>query len=209
MYRVLDLDAWNRKDHFHFFRQFEEPFFGVCITIDVTRAYEHCKGRNYSFFLYYLHASLVAANSLRAFRLRIEGDEVWEYDAIHASPTINRPDGTFGFAYMDFVPDFEQFAIEAQREVARVRQGTGLELKGSNANVVHFSSLPWVNFTGLSHARSFTFRDCIPKISFGKMTENAGLRSMPVSIHVHHALADGSDVGLWIEALQAQLDGRV
>jgi chloramphenicol O-acetyltransferase type A len=41
------------------------------------------------------------------------------------------------------------------------------------------------------------------------MTENAGLRSMPVSIHVHHALADGSDVGLWIEALQAQLDGRV
>jgi chloramphenicol O-acetyltransferase type A len=35
---------------------------------------------------------------------------------------------------------------------------------------IHFSAIPWLNFTSLSHARSYTFPDSSPKISFGKMT---------------------------------------
>jgi chloramphenicol O-acetyltransferase type A len=34
---------------------------------------------------------------------------------------------------------------------------------------IHFSAIPWLNFTSLSHARSYTFPDSSP-ISFGKMT---------------------------------------
>ena len=203
---VLDLQTWNRKDHFHFFRRFEEPFFGVCVPVNVTQAYHICKAQGYSFFLYYLHASLAAANQTRAFRYRIEGEQVLEYEVIHASPTINRPDGTFGFSYMDFDPDFETFAVAAAAETERVRHNSGLELTQSNANVIHYSSLPWLNFTALSHARSFSFQDCIPKISFGQMTETEGQKNMPVSIHVHHALADGSDVALFLEAFRAALE---
>jgi chloramphenicol O-acetyltransferase type A len=66
--------------------------------------------------------------------------------------------------------------------------------------------LPWLNFTSLSHARAFSFKDCIPKISFGKMTEQNGVKTMPVSIHVHHAIADGSDVGLFVEKFQEILN---
>jgi chloramphenicol O-acetyltransferase type A len=66
--------------------------------------------------------------------------------------------------------------------------------------------LPWIRFTSISHARSFSFKDCIPKISFGKMTEQKGVKTMPVSIHVHHAIADGSDVGLFVEKLQEILN---
>jgi len=35
----LDISSWNRKDHFAFFKQFEEPFFGVTVPIDCTTAY--------------------------------------------------------------------------------------------------------------------------------------------------------------------------
>jgi chloramphenicol O-acetyltransferase type A len=111
MKKNIDLATWNRRDHFHFFRQFEEPFFGVSLNIDVTRAYQKAKELDTSFFLYYLHASLVAANSVEAFRRRIENEtEVVLYDSINASPTINRPDGTFGFGYMSYHADYQQFA---------------------------------------------------------------------------------------------------
>jgi len=102
MKTILSLDEWARKDHFHFFQQFEEPFFGITVNVDATRLYEASKEKNTSLFLLYLHCSLKAANETENFRYRIEGNDVIVYEQVNASPTINRPDVTFGFSYMDF-----------------------------------------------------------------------------------------------------------
>ena len=204
----VDIDQWKRKDHFHFFRQFEEPFFGITTEVDCTHAYRSCKEANASFFLWYLHKSLVAANETEPFRYRIDGDNVLLYDQVNASPTINRPDGTFGFSYFDYHRSFELFATKAQVEVEKVQQSTGLIPAVAGENVIHYSSVPWLKFTALSHARAYAFKDSIPKISFGKMTEANGRRMMPVSVHAHHGLMDGFHVGEFIEKFQGLMDGR-
>ena len=205
MKTLLDIESWNRKDQFRFFNQFEEPFFGVTVQLDCTEAYTKAKTKSYSFFLYYLHLSLKAANQIEPFRFRISDGHVYLYDTVNASPTINRPDGTFGFSYMDYHPDFENFADAAKTTIEEVRNSTGLIPAVSGENVIHYSSVPWINFTGLSHARSFSFKDSCPKISFGKMTEVSGRKQMPVSIHVHHALMDGFHVGQYIDLYQQLL----
>lgn len=206
MKQLLPLDTWVRKDHFEFFSRFEEPFFGVCMEIDCTRAYEQAKAGGHSFFLWYLHRSLAAANAVAPFRYRIGEGQVWIYDQVHASPTINRPDGTFGFAYMDYHADFQTFEAAGQQETDRVRNSTGLVPAISGENVIHYSSLPWINFTAVSHARSFSFKDSCPKISFGKMTDVHGRKRMPVSVHVHHALMDGYHVGQYLELFQEKMN---
>ena len=60
MYRKIDLELWNRKEHFLFFKQMEEPFFGITATIDCTSAYENSKLLDVPFFIYYLHKTVVA-----------------------------------------------------------------------------------------------------------------------------------------------------
>lgn len=204
MKELLDLEKWSRRDHFEFFKKFDEPFFGLCVDIDCTEAYNNCKKNNTSFFLYYLHKSLIAANAVDPFRYRIEENQkVYIYDKVHASPTINRPDGTFGFAYMDYYKDFVKFSEEAKKEINNVQKSQGLRPAVSGENVIHFSSLPWINFTSISHARSFSHADSSPKISFGKMTENNGRKTLPVSIHVHHALMDGYHVAQFVDKFQS------
>lgn len=205
MKKNIDINSWERRDLFLFFKQFEEPFFGICVEVDVTAAYDRCKARGISFFLYYLHKALAAANAVDAFRYRIDGEQVVLYDVVNASPTINRPNGTFGFAYMDYLPEFDAFAEAAQLEIERVQQSEGLQPANSSENVIHFSSLPWLRFTGLSHARSFSFNDSIPKISFGKASRDGERLLMPVSIHAHHGLVDGYHVGLLIDRFQELL----
>jgi chloramphenicol O-acetyltransferase type A len=202
MKKPLDLTTWARKDHFHFFKQFEEPFFGVCVNVDCTRAYEVAKANGYSFFLYYLYQSLKAANAIEPFRYRIITDEVVIHDVINASPTINRPDGTFGFAYIDYKENFAEFLAGAKKEIEKVQGEKGLVPAMQGENVIHYSSIPWINFTALSHARSFSYKDSIPKISFGKVAEQQGKKQMPVSIHVHHALMDGYHVGQYISLFE-------
>jgi len=209
MKQLLDVNTWERKDQYQFFKQFDEPFFGVCVQVDVTQAYQNAKAQNSSFFLYYVYQSLVAANSIESFRYRISGDDVWVYDEIHASPTINRPNGTFGFACFDYSTSFQQFLAQAQEEINKVQNSTGLIPALSGENVIHYSSIPWINFTGLSHARAYAFQDSCPKISFGKMTEeSSGRRLMPMSVHVHHALMDGFHVAQYIDRFQELLNTK-
>lgn len=206
MFKELEIEKWSRKDHFRFFSQFEEPFFGVTVQVDCTKAHAWSKKNGFSFFLFYLHCSLAAANQTEPFRYRIMGDRILLYDRIDASPTINRPDGTFGFSYMEYDADFEKFNLVAKEAIESVQKSTGLHPAISGENVIHFSSIPWLDFTSLSHARSFAFRDSCPKISFGKMTVHKRRKSMPVAIHVHHGLMDGIHVGEFMGKFQNLLN---
>jgi len=203
----VDLEQWVRKAHFEFFSTFDEPYYGVCVRVDCTAAYATAKRHGHSFFLYYLYQSIAAAQKVEAFRLRIEGGEVYRYDQIDGGSTAPRDDGTFGFAYYTYSGDIEEFMAGSSRELERVRVTTGLERRSVH-NVIRYSVLPWIDFTSLSHARRFTAGDSCPWITFGKMTETEGRRSMPMSVHVHHALVDGADVGAYIDAFQRLMNGE-
>ncbi|MGK4566368.1 CatA-like O-acetyltransferase [Flavobacterium sp. 3HN19-14] len=203
MKQILDLKNWPRATHFEFFRKFEEPFFGVTVTIDCTKAYENAKVSGNSFFLYYLHKTLAAVNSIESFRYRIENDSVVVYDTVDVSATISREDGTFGFSYMKYHPDLGIFVKGALTEIERIQHTPGLLTREfTEENLIHFSAIPWIDFTSISHARSFSFADSSPKISFGKMTEVNGKRTMPMSVHVHHGLIDGLHVGQFTDRFQ-------
>ncbi|MBX9807054.1 MAG: chloramphenicol acetyltransferase [Flavobacteriaceae bacterium] len=204
MKTLLDIENWPRKEHFLFFKQFEEPFFGLTVEIDCTKAYHTAKELGTSFFVYYLHKTIVAVNTIEPFRYRIEKDKIYIHDSIDVSATIMREDKTFGFSLIEYSPDFEVFASNAFKEIERIQNTTGLFTREfNNENLIHFSAVPWVNFTSLSHARSYTFPDSCPKISFGKMTINEnGKRTMSMSIHAHHGLMDGFHVGQFIDCFQ-------
>lgn len=204
MRQKLDLETWNRKEHFEFFSQFEEPFFGVTVQVDCTKAYQNAKQIGVSFFAYYLFKTLVAVNQIENFRYRIHEKEVFIYDKINASATILRNDNTFGFSFMEFESEIHAFAKNVSTESDRVKNTSGLFTRDfSTVNLIHFSTLALINFTSFSHARSFTFEDSCPKISFGKMeiAEN-GQRSFSMSIHVHHGLMDGYHVGNFVDLFQ-------
>lgn len=205
MKQKLDLSSWVRTPHFQFFHQFEEPYWGVTVPIDCTAAYRFAKENHVSFFLCYLYQSLQAAQQTEAFRLRIENDEVYRYDTIDAGAAIPRSNGSFGFVWMPYAPTLQAFVATAEKAIAEV-QATDTLVRFPWQNVIRYSALPWLNFTGLSHARSFGVADSAPRISFGKITETAGRKTMPVSIHVHHGLADGLHVGQFTERYQELMD---
>ncbi len=204
MKQKLDLENWPRKEHFQFFKQLEEPFFGITTTIDCTKGYEKAKQLETSFFVYYLHKTIVAVNRIESFRYRIIDNQIYIFDSIDASATIMRDDSSFGFSLIEYSPDFDVFSANTFEEIKRIKNTPGLFTREfTSENVIHFSSIPWVNFTSLSHARSYTFPDSCPKISFGKMmVDETGKRTISMSVHVHHGLMDGLHVGQFVDCFQ-------
>ncbi|MFY9853979.1 MAG: CatA-like O-acetyltransferase [Terracidiphilus sp.] len=193
--------TWERAATFDFFRAFTEPFHGVCLRVDCTATHRYAKDHGLSVFLSLVHRALAAVQQTENLRTRIIDGEVWLYQHIHGSSVVARSNGTFGFAYYSFHPGLDAFVQHAVPEMERVRQRNDLELNPAQ-NLIHFSVLPWFDFSSISHARNFVHDDSVPRITFGKITEAEGRRTMPVSIHAHHALADGLHVAQFVEHFQ-------
>jgi len=202
----IDIKNWNRKEHYEFFSTFEEPFFGITTPIDCTIAFEKSKELNIPFFIYYLHKTLIAVNQIENFRYRIENGNVFLYDEIDSSATIMRADKTFGFSFMKFNPDLTEFNKIAFAEIERIQSTSGLFTREFPENLIHFSAIPWINFTSLTHSRSFTLPDSCPKISFGKMITENGKKTMSLAVLAHHGLVDGYHMGMFVEALQNEFN---
>jgi chloramphenicol O-acetyltransferase type A len=208
MARYLDVESWKRRDHFQFYKSYDEPFFGVCADVDVTETLRLCRSRKLSFFVATLYLSIRAVNTIEELRCRIRDGRVLVHDVVHAGSTVLRADETFGFCYFDYVEGFERFRQGAEAALGRFHEAApGLHPEPGRDDLVYHSVLPWVSFTGFRHARHAAPGDSVPRVVFGRYREEAGRMRMPVSIDVHHALADGLHVGRLFERLQAGLDG--
>lgn len=206
--RRLDLDAWERAEHFRFFRDYENPYFNVCAEVDVRTVARRCaEPDGGSFFLSTLFLALGAVNDVEEFRYRIRGDDVVVHDVVHGGSTVLASDRTFAFAYFDWDPSFDRFVrgAGAVLEAARVRP-VALEDRPERDDLVHFSVVPWIAFTSIAHARRGGEPGSVPRIVLGRRHGHPGRERMPVSVEVHHALVDGLHVGRFFERYQARLD---
>ncbi len=203
--KFLDIETWNRKPHFEHFKQLADPSFSVCAAIDVTKAYAVSKERKLPFFVLYLHAAMKAINGIENFKYRItKDDRVRICDVIHASATIMRPDTTFGFTFIEYSEDLNQFYENFKREKERVLHSIDLFPPVVSQDTVYCSALPWVCFTGHKEAKGSS--DSVTRLAFGKFENCKNALKMPVSINVNHALIDGYHVGLFFENYQKALD---
>ncbi|WP_334241863.1 CatA-like O-acetyltransferase [Terriglobus sp. ADX1] len=203
--RKIDLTTWPRTALFHFFHSFSEPFHGVCIRMDCTEAFAYAKAKNLSIFLTQVHCALTAAQHVQNFRTRILDGEPWEFERINAGCAIGRPNGTIGFAHYPYHDDLHEFVRVGSLAIEQSRISNDLERPPAQ-NLIRFSSLPWLDFTSISHARNYGADDSAPRITFGKITDNEDRKTLPVSIHVHHGLVDGSHVGEFVDLLQLRFN---
>ena len=203
--KLIDLNTWNRKQHFEHFSALEDPSFAVTIPFDVTMAYKFSKENKVSFFGKYLHDCMRAINLVDNFKYRIVDTDVFELDVIHASPTLMREDKTFGFSFIDYNEDLSVFLNNLEAEKLRINNSTDLFPEKEGINCIYCSAMPWFQFTG--HKEPFSKHGIsIPKLAFSKAINVNDRLSMNVSINVNHALVDGYHVSLFAEKFQKFLN---
>lgn len=206
--KVIDIENWNRKEHFEFFSKMKSPYFGFTTEVDCTKAYENAKESRVSFFSHYLYKSMIAINSVDELKLRIVDNQIILFDEVHVGSTIGREDGTFGFSFFYYSDDFTTFNKRLQEQIKTVQSSTGLGIRNEILPINHIrhTTIPWNSFSAILHPTNFDPKECIPKIAFGKFSIRNGRKMMPVSIEAHHGLVDGLHLANYIEEFQRQLN---
>lgn len=201
-FRKVDIENWNRKSAFHFYSNYADPFFEISGPVDFTDLYNYCKQNEQPLFLHYLHAALVAANRIPEFRYRFLNDAVVDFHRIYGGSTILKEDKSFAFCYFDYYENVQEFCAHASRKIEEQKSVDWFEPASDQIDMIHFSTMPWISFTGMKHARDNNPRNAIPKIVFGKYYDSDKKKMIPLSVEANHCLMDGYHVGLFFQEVE-------
>ena len=209
-YQVIDLNHWSRTEYFKFYQGMSHPWYNICTRMDVTALRQHCQAHKLRFFHTYLYAMQQALNLCTPIRYRLVDDTVRLYDQLSVSVAILGDDDGVRFCNIPYQAQFAAFSqaataaeIACKQQPFVLAQFIGQKMQH---DTVHMTVLPWLDFTSMSHARDTNYPDSVPKIAFGKLTQQDNRWYMPLSLEVHHGMMDGLHVGQFVATLQQQFD---
>ena len=201
--KEFDVENWNRKAQYQFFKTYEDPFFNITANLEVSNLYKFCKQHQLSFSLACMYVALKCANEITEFKLRFKNDKVYLFDRVNIGSTILNDDLTFSFCDFEFHKTMQEFVANGKIVLENHKNGIVFNAQEDQLGIIHCSTIPWVSFTGFKHARNGNEGlQGIPKVVFGKIFEENEIQKIPFSVEVHHALMDGYHVGLLYEKMQ-------
>lgn len=208
MKKVIDIENWERKEEYLFFRNFFNPMISVTVEVDCTVAYRKTKEEGVSLSLYYMHAALMAANHMEELRYRQEDEDVVLYDRIDLFTPIQAADGRYCSVRLPAIEDFTEFLAVARPVIEAAKRGEGeahSEVRHGR-DILLISVNPWYRFTNVQLAIPEKPHQNIPIFTFGKMENRDGRRWMPVALSVNHGFVSGFQIGRYLEEFQRLLD---
>jgi chloramphenicol O-acetyltransferase type A len=203
----LDIDSWDRKTHFEFYSTFDDPFYNMCVELDVTAVLAYSQQHSLSFFHICLYLCITAANQTKEFRYRLRGEKVLVHDIIHPSCTLLNDNNTFSFcdfATVDKFVEFDRLAIQAKQHSSL--PCTKANLGDVRDDLIYFSVIPWVSFKTFTHPKKGGAMNAIPNIGIGKYFAQGDAFKLPLSVEVNHMCVDGYHLGQFFQALQSLFD---
>ena len=202
---IVDLETWPRAAQFRFFRTYQKPHYAITSRLNVSHLMAR-KADGVSAYRASLYAIGAGLHAIPELCMRFRNDQVVRHDMVTLSMTVPTDAGSFGYAYVPYVPDFTAFDRQAKDLSAEVAAGGALQANsGERDDLAYLSCMPWLDYTSINNALPGP-DDCIPRVSWGKFVNQGARWDMAMTLEVHHALVDGAQVGAYFEAVQGALD---
>lgn len=204
--KEINIDRWNRKEHFSFFKNMAYPVYNISFDIDVTGVKEFTKRHDISFYLAMIHISILSLNAIDNFRYRLRGEKVVLHESLTPSfAEMENDSGLFKMVTVPFEEDILLFEKKAREKADSQSQYFVISDFADRDDFAFFSAVPWISFTSIDHTSNLNGKDAVPRISWGKYYISGSRLLMPYNIQVNHMFVDGFHLGLFKE----QLDNNI
>ena len=202
--RKIEKSTWDRREIYDFFAGISNPFYMVSFTVDVTELKVFTKRHDCSFYYSLIYLCTQALNSVENFLYTCRNGEIYLLDGREPSFTDRKPDSElFHIVSLPVHGDILTFCRTA-KEVSRNQQGF-IDMSREGDHLAYYSCLPTLRLTALTNESDLLSpgfaESSIPRITWGKYTENRGRWELTISMEVNHRFVDG----LHIEKFAARL----
>lgn len=193
-FKIIDLSTWARAGHYKHFS--ENPCtISLCDDINITSLYNRTSHSTGSFYTAVLYCVTRIINSHTEFRMtEIDAPEydsprpaIWDFvNPVHN--VFHRETETYTSVFTVWDENYGEFARRAADDIKRASRLNTFAVPAPD-NVFEASCMPWRHFTSVSAETSCP--SLSPLVVWGRVRESGGTITMPLSISVNHAAADG------------------
>ncbi len=202
----IDLETWERREHFRLFNAMEYPYFGLSVDLDVTGLLADLKAADLPVYPTLIHAVTGAANEIPEFRTRVRDDQVILHERVSPSFTVPWRGDLFNFCTVPYEADRDRFIRDCQKAMFRSENAEALILDDSDRDdLIFLTCFPWRAFTGVTHPVNPRGNDYFPRFAWGKIAEREGREFLPFNLQLHHGLADGVHAARFLSRLETLL----
>lgn len=216
MKQIIDIETWERKENFNFFRRFQNPQLSITSEVECGGAKKRAKEAHQSFFLHYLYAVLRAANEIPELRYRIDPEgRVVLYDQIDIlSPIKIKENGKFFTIRFPYHEDFETFYQEARKIIDSIPENgdpyaaENGEVANGDYGLILLSATPDLYFTSITGTQEKQSGNNYPLLNAGKAIIKEGKLVMPIAMTIHHGFVDGHHLSLFYRKVEELLKSK-
>lgn len=205
----IDQTTWPRREYFYYFTKMMPTGFTLNVDLDVTTTKEWLAARQFKFNAAYLYLVSKVITQLPEFRIgRTDDGQLVRYDVLHPSYSVmHADDHTISSLWTAYDANFNRFYenyLADQKQFGDVH--TPMPKAPQSANTYMIGSIPWTHFTSYTPLPFTPLNTFFPVVQAGKFVNEAGRWQMPLSVTIHHAVADGYHVSQFFERLQVAFD---
>ena len=206
-YTVIDQQNWPRQQYFYYFTKMNPTGFSLTVDLDITAtlAWTHTNHVKFNAVYLYLVSRLLTKHP--EMRIGYVNEQLVTYDVLHPSYTVIHADHSISNLWTAYDEDFTVFYQHYLADLQQYGQQPGPMPKApQSANLVNIGSLPWVNFSSYTPLPFKPLTTFFPIFQAGQFKSEHEHTTMPLSLTINHATADGYHVSTFFNELQTLLN---
>ncbi|NRY59347.1 CatA-like O-acetyltransferase [Clostridium beijerinckii] len=197
-FNVININTWARKECFNHFFNNAKCTYSITVNIDITNLYNYIKTNELRFYPTFTWVVSKVINSYEEFKMAFDEEgKLGFFDEIGPSYSVlNDETKVMSDLYTPFNNKFLSFYGDMENALNNYKQDANFTTKFQN-NFFIVSCLPWFDYTSFNVNNEGSSPFLFPMVTWGKFFEEGNKIIMPVTIQVHHAVADGYHCSLF------------
>ncbi len=209
-YSIVDLNTWDRASLFKFYIDNMRIVMSLTAEINVAPLLEYTRNNNLKFYPAMIWIVSKVINSHDEFKYGWSDDEeLIKWDSISPSYAVfNDEDESFTKFVTEYTDNLLDFCKRAEEDRIRYKNERGI-VKNQLKNFFDVSCLPWVRY---KHFDVHVFDEgkfLAPVVTWGKYETDGSRVLMPLTMNIHHAVADGFHLSRFFSEVQTLIDSLI
>lgn len=206
-YTLVNLNEWGRGSLFKFYIDKMRIVMSLTADVNVTNLRAYSKKNNLNFYPLMLWVVSKIINSHDEFKYSWnDAGNLIKWDFVSPSYTdFHADDENFVKMVTEYSDDLFEFCSRVDKDRQRHKNEQAI-LVNQPPNFFDVSCLPWIKY---SHFDIHVFDEgkfLAPVITWGKFEEKDGKLIMPLTMNIHHAVADGFHLSRFFNEVQELMD---
>ena len=206
-YTKIVLEEWNRGSLFWFYIEKMRIVMSLTVDIDVAPLCAYAKRKGLKFYpaMIWVVSKVINAHDEFKYSWNNAGSLI-RWDTVSPSYTVfNEEDEAFSKFVTEYSDSLPEFCQRYERDLQK-HQNSRAIIEGQPENFFDVSCLPWVKY---KHFDVHVFDEgkfLAPVVTWGKYEVEGDKTLMPLTMNIHHAVADGFHLSRFFNELQELID---